>query len=107
MFENIRKRDGQVVRFRSSKITAALRKAGRATGEFRKKKAIRLTKRVLSLAYKLDLGPIPKVEEIQDIVERALLDSPFSKTAKAYILYALNSHLDCFSISAPNCQRIV
>jgi ribonucleoside-triphosphate reductase (formate) len=35
----------------------------------------------------LDLGPIPDVEEIQDIVERVLLDSPFSKTAKAYILY--------------------
>jgi ribonucleoside-triphosphate reductase len=27
------------------------------------------------------------VEEIQDIVERVLLDSPFYKTAKAYILY--------------------
>jgi len=87
MFENIRKRDGQVVRFRSSKITAALRKAGRATGEFRKKKAIRLTKRVLGLAYKLGLGPIPKVEEIQDIVEKVLLNSPFHKSAKAYILY--------------------
>ena len=87
MFENIRKRDGQVVRFRSAKITAALRKAGRATGEFRKKKAIRLTKRVLGLAYKLGLGPIPKVEEIQDIVEKVLLNSPFHKSAKAYILY--------------------
>jgi len=27
------------------------------------------------------------VEEIQDIVERVLLDSPYYKTAKAYILY--------------------
>jgi len=86
MFENIRKRDGQVVRFRSSKITAALRKAGRATGEFRKKKAIRLTKRVLSHARELGLGPIPDVEKIQDIVEKVLLDSPFHKSAKAYIL---------------------
>jgi len=86
MFENIRKRDGQVVRFRSSKITAALRKAGRATDEFRKKKAIRLTKRVLGQACELGLGPIPDVEEIQDIVERVLLDSPFHKTAKAYNL---------------------
>ena len=87
MFENIRKRDGQVVRFHPSKITAALRKAGKATGEFRKKKAIRLTKRVLAQAVELGLGPIPKVEEIQDVVENVLLDSPFHKSAKAYILY--------------------
>ena len=87
MFENIRKRDGQVAGFDSSKITSAIAKAGKATGEFGEREARRLTLRVLSLAYKLDLVPIPKVEEIQDIVETALLDSPFSKTAKAYILY--------------------
>jgi ribonucleoside-triphosphate reductase len=33
------------------------------------------------------LGPLPEVEEIQDIVERVLLDSPYYRTAKAYILY--------------------
>ena len=38
-------------------------------------------------AHELGLGPIPDVEEVQDIVERALLESPFSETAKAYILY--------------------
>ena len=43
--------------------------------------------RVLTLAHEIRLGPIPEVEEIQDIVERILLDSPFYKTAKAYILY--------------------
>jgi anaerobic ribonucleoside-triphosphate reductase len=32
-------------------------------------------------------GPTPEVEEVQDIVERVLLDSPYYKTAKAYILY--------------------
>ncbi|MBW2023486.1 MAG: ribonucleoside triphosphate reductase, partial [Deltaproteobacteria bacterium] len=40
-----------------------------------------------TLAHEIRLGPIPEVEEIQDIVERVLLDSPFYKTAKAYILY--------------------
>jgi ribonucleoside-triphosphate reductase len=30
---------------------------------------------------------VPEVEEIQDIVERVLLDSPYYKTAKAYIIY--------------------
>ncbi|HWR92317.1 MAG TPA: ribonucleoside triphosphate reductase, partial [Desulfobacterales bacterium] len=87
MFEKIEKRDGRVVDFDSSKITAAIAKAGNATGEFSERDARKLTLRVLTLAHDLRLGPTPKVEEIQDIVERVLLDSPFYKTAKAYILY--------------------
>ena len=87
MFEKIEKRDGRIVEFDSSKITAAIAKAGNATGEFSDREAKKLTLRVLTLAHELRLGPTPKVEEIQDIVERVLLDSPFYKTAKAYILY--------------------
>ncbi|MCU0591052.1 MAG: ribonucleoside triphosphate reductase [Desulfobacterales bacterium] len=87
MFEKIEKRDGRIVDFDSSKITAAIAKAGNATGEFSERDARKLTLRVLTLAHDLRLGPNPKVEEIQDIVERVLLDSPFYKTAKAYILY--------------------
>ena len=87
MFEKIEKRDGRVVEFDSSKITAALAQAGNATGEFSDREAKKLTLRVLTLAHEMRLGPSPKVEEIQDIVERVLLDSPFYKTAKAYILY--------------------
>ncbi len=87
MFEQIKKRDGRIVEFDSSKITAAIAKAGKATGEFAERDARKLTLKVLTLAHELRLGPIPEVEEIQDIVERVLLDSPFYKTAKAYILY--------------------
>lgn len=87
MFEQIEKRDGRVVDFDSSKITAAIAKAGQATGEFEEREAKKLTLRVLTLAHEMRLGPVPKVEEIQDIVERVLLDSPFHRTAKAYILY--------------------
>ena len=87
MFEQIEKRDGRIVEFDSSKITAAITKAGIATGEFSEREAKKLTLRVLTLAHELRLGPTPKVEEIQDIVERVLLDSPSYKTAKAYILY--------------------
>ena len=87
MFEEIKKRHGRVVEFDSSKITTAISKAGKATGEFEERDARKLTLRVLTLAHELRLGPIPEVEEIQDIVERVLLDSPFYKTAKAYILY--------------------
>lgn len=87
MFEEIRKRDGRVVGFDSSKIISAIARAGKATDEFGEKEARKLTLRVLTLAHELRLGPIPDVEEVQDIVERVLLDSPFYKTAKAYILY--------------------
>ena len=87
VFEKIKKRDGRVEDFDSSKITAAIAQAGHVTGEFYEREAKKLTLRVLTLAHQLRPGPIPEVEEIQDIVERVLLDSPFYKTAKAYILY--------------------
>ena len=87
MFEKIKKRDGRIVEFDSSKITAAIAKAGKATGEFGDRETRKMTLRVLTLAHELRLGPTPEVEEIQDIVEHVLLDSPYHSTAKAYIIY--------------------
>ncbi len=87
MFDQIKKRDGRVAPFDSTKITNALVKAGEASQEFNGREAKKLTMKVLTLAREMQLGPIPEVEEIQDIVERVLLDSPFYKTAKAYIIY--------------------
>ena len=87
MFDNIKKRNGKVVEFDASKITDAIEKAGKATSEFGRRDAKKLTLRVLSLAHAMRPGPIPGVEEIQDIVEQVLLDSAFFKTAKAYIIY--------------------
>ena len=87
MLEKIKKRDGRIVEFDSSKITAAIFKAGRATGEFDEREAKKLTLQVLTLTHEIRLKDVPEVEEIQDIVERILLDSPFYKTAKAYIIY--------------------
>jgi anaerobic ribonucleoside-triphosphate reductase len=87
LFEQIKKRDSRIQVFDSSNITEAIAKAGEVTGEFQGREAKKLTLKVLTLAHELKLGPIPEVEEIQDIVERVLLDSPFYRTAKAYILY--------------------
>ncbi|WP_457553640.1 ribonucleoside triphosphate reductase [Desulfobacula sp.] len=87
MFEQIKKRDGRIADFDSSKITYAIQKAGEATDEFNEREAKKLTMKVVTLARDLRLGAIPDIEEIQDIVERVLLDSPFYKTAKAYIIY--------------------
>ncbi|RLF47276.1 MAG: ribonucleoside triphosphate reductase [Thermoplasmata archaeon] len=86
MFKKIRKRDGRIVEFDAEKITNAIAKAGKATGEFDRKIAEKLMLRVLNLAQQI-IKEIPTVEQIQDIVEEVLLTSPYRKTAKAYILY--------------------
>ncbi len=86
-FTSITKRDGRVAEFDAAKITAALHKAGKATGEFEGREAHRLTLHVLSLARAMRLQGSPSVEMVQDMVEQVLLDSPFRATAKAYILY--------------------
>jgi len=83
----IRKRNKSVTAFDADKITEAIFKAARVTGEFDKPEARRLTIRVLGLAQAVIDHEIPEVEEVQDLVEEVLLASPFKKTAKAYILY--------------------
>jgi len=85
-FGTIRKRDQRLEPFDANKITAALLKAGRATGEFDTPEARRLTIRVLATAQTL-FEETPSVEEIQDLVEEVLLVSPHKKSAKAYVLY--------------------
>jgi ribonucleoside-triphosphate reductase (formate) len=83
----IKKRDGRLVKFNAEKITNAIAKAGTATGEFDLKEAHKLTIKVLNLAEKLFDGKVLTVEEIQDVVEEVLLQTPYRKTAKSYIIY--------------------
>ncbi len=86
-FEFIRKRDGRVVRFEYGKITNAIAKAGKASGEFESDTALRLCRRVILLAWERYENALPSVEQIQDVTEEVLLASTHKKTAKAYILY--------------------
>ena len=82
--EFITKRNGSVAEFQAEKITQAIEKAGRETGEFDTAEAERLTRDVLELAKgKRDLT----VEDVQDLVEMALLNSEHKATARAYIIY--------------------
>jgi len=89
MFTEIEKRDGTIVAFEAQKITNAIAKAGKATGDFDEKAAKRLTIKALNLAQSAfgGVAKTPTVEEIQDIVEEVLLSSTYRKTAKAYIIY--------------------
>jgi len=84
---NVRKRDGRIATFDARKISQAILKAGKATGEFSETTAEFLATRVLALAQSsLDVETL-SVEQIQDLVEEVLLASPFKKTAKAYLIY--------------------
>ncbi len=87
IFTKIIKRDGRLEDFNPGKITQAILRAGKATGEFVEPAARELTLRVLNLAHLQMIDHHPTVEEIQDIVEEVLLTSPYKKTAKAYIIY--------------------
>ena len=87
MFKDIQKRDGRIVPFVPEKITRAITSAGEATGEFGEDVAHRMMQRVLGLAEERIHQKVAHVEELQDLVEEALLYSPYKKTAKAYILY--------------------
>jgi ribonucleoside-triphosphate reductase len=84
---NLRKRDGREERFDPVKITKAIQKAGQATGEFGVEEARHLTIRVLSLLQSLQDALPMTVENVQDVVEEVLLNSPYRRTAKAYIIY--------------------
>lgn len=87
MFSMIKKRDGRLVPFSPDKITVALTKAGTATGEFGPETAEQLMNQVVAAAVGRNGTHIPEVEEIQDIVESILMQSPYPKAAKAYIIY--------------------
>ncbi len=87
MYKSIKKRDGRTVKFDRKKIEKAIEKAGLETGEFDAAQAVELTDKVLGVLETRNQKRLPSVEDIQDIVEDALIDSKFKKTAKAYIIY--------------------
>ena len=105
MPQKIIKRDGKEVAFEEKKIERAIANAGNATQEFDGKEAKILAKQVSqimksSLKEKTEKH-IPRVEEIQDIVEKVLMQSRYKKTAKAYILYrAQHAEMRAFATAA-------
>jgi len=86
-FVNIRKRDGRTVLFDAGKIRTAIWKAGEASGEFGETEAQALTLRVLAVASAALVSDTPSVERIQDVVEQVLLSSPWTASAKAFLLH--------------------
>lgn len=88
LFHKIRKRDGRVVPFEPAKITDAIFKAVQAVGGSNREIAENLTLQVLSYLQTSGYNGIaPAVEEVQDAVEKVLIENGHARTAKAYILY--------------------
>jgi uridine kinase len=88
MIDRIVKRDGRVVPFNRDKITFAVLSAAVAVGGRDRAAAERVTDEVIRLLERRAVpGSIPTVEEVQDLVEKALIERGHARTAKAYILY--------------------
>src|SRR5512136_2451511 len=84
----VTKRDGRVVPFTQERITNAIYRAAVAVGGRDKKTAERLSDQVVVLMEeKFTPDKTPSVEQIQDIVEKVLIENGHARTAKAYILY--------------------
>jgi ribonucleoside-diphosphate reductase alpha chain len=87
-FKSVKKRDGQTVPFEKERITKAILKAMSATGEGGVDEAEKACDKVvkeLKKTYSPDY--VLSIEEIQDAVERELIQLNYANTAKAYILY--------------------
>lgn len=88
MFRFILKRNGTKAPFNPQKITNAIYKASLAVGQADWKKSEDLTKEILKrIEHKEKKGATPTIEQVQDVVEKVLIESGLAKVAKAYILY--------------------
>lgn len=87
-FDKVEKRDGSIVDFEKEKITEAIWQAAQAVGGTNKDLSRKLTEDVIQLLKKrTGHDEIPNVEQIQDAVEKTLVEKGHYKTAKAFILY--------------------
>lgn len=84
---NIIKRNGEVVPFYQKKIYNAIFRAATSVKEMSADNVQFVTDNVTETLMTDFENEYVSVEKIQDIVEDALMDQGFKKTAKAYILY--------------------
>lgn len=92
ILQHLIKRDGSIKEFDYRKISSAIAKAGKATGEFDTVRADQLTQDVVLPNLKRLNIVTPHIEQVQDAVEHALFDSGYFKTLRAYIVYREQRH---------------
>ncbi len=96
----VRKRDGRLEPFNQERITKAIWKAAKAVGGKDRELAKKLSDQVVAeLKKRFGEEGVPTVEEIQDLVEKTLIEEGHARTAKAYILYR-KQHQDMRELAA-------
>lgn len=86
--QQVVKRTGAVVPFTPERITNAIYRAAVAVGGRDRQTAEALSQEVVRiLEASTPEGHIPDIEEIQDTVEKVLIENGHARVAKAYILY--------------------
>ncbi len=83
----VKKRDGRIVDFEKEKVALAIWKAAESVGGKDKSKSEELANKVAEQVEKEFSGKIPSVEDVQNIIEKILINEGHATVAKAYILY--------------------
>jgi len=87
----VRKRDGRLVPFDRGRIAEAIFRAAQSVGGEDRFLAEELAGVVVARLHGLlaerGAGHVPMIEDVQDLVERVLIDAGHARTSKAYILY--------------------
>ncbi len=87
-FKDVIKRSGAIVPFNQDRISNVIYRAAVSVGGRDKEKAAELANQVMTLLEeKYEEGYKPHVEEIQDIIEKVLIENGHAKVAKEFILY--------------------
>lgn len=82
------KRSGDIVDFTPDRVTNAIYRAAVTVGGRDRERAENLSKQVITiLEQRANEEYIPTVEEVQDVVEKVLIENGHAKVAKEYILY--------------------
>jgi len=93
--QKIRKRDGSVVEFSKEKITNAIFKAAQSVGGTDREESGRVADKVVEyINAKFKEDYVPTVEEVQDLAEKALIETGHATTAKSYILYRHRKNIE-------------
>ena len=87
MLSYIIKRDGRKDPFNVEKISNAVFRAAQAVGGSDHAEAEAVAKQVCQVCEEQCAGNPPTVEQVQDLVEKVLIERGHAHTAKAYILY--------------------
>ena len=90
MVTQIIKRDGRKLPFNIEKIANAVYKAAQAVGGSNYDEAMEIARKVCIMIEEVYGSEIPTVEQVQDMVEKVLVEEGHAKTAKAFILYRSN-----------------